>query len=127
MSEIYSFPDKKVLIAEDDELSSEIIQQMMSLCSIAPDVAKDGEEVVEMVKKKEYDLLILDIHMPKKTGLEAVKMIRELGGKQPIIVALTASILPTEVHEIKQAGFDDYVRKPMEFSEMQKLLRKHLG
>lgn len=121
-----SFPDKKILVAEDDELSREIIQQMLSLCQITPDVASNGDEVVEMVKKNEYDLLILDIHMPKKNGLEAVKLIREMKVKQPIIVALTASILPTEVFEIKQAGFDDYARKPLEFEEMQRLLLKHL-
>lgn len=122
-----SFPDKKVLIAEDDPLSREIIQQMLSLCSITPDVACDGEEVIELVQKKEYDLLILDIHMPKKTGLEIVRLIRKKGAKQPVIVALTASVLPTEVSEIRLAGFDDYARKPLEFSEMKALLLKHLS
>ena len=122
-----SFPDKKVLVAEDDPLSREIIQQMLSLCSITPDVACDGDEVIKQVQKTEYDLLILDIHMPKKNGLETVRLIRKMAAKQPIIVALTASVLPTEVMEIKLAGFDDYARKPLEFSEMKILLLKHLS
>jgi CheY-like chemotaxis protein len=122
-----SFPEKKVLIAEDDELSREIIHQMLNLCAISPDVAKDGDEVMAWIEKKEYDLLILDIHMPKKNGLEVAKIIRKMGVKQPVILALTASVLPTEVSEIKYAGFDDYVRKPLEFNELKKVLLKYFS
>jgi len=120
------FKDAKVLVAEDNDASLEIIKHMLNLMQISPDIALNGEEAVEFAKKNSYDLLILDIHMPKMDGNQATREIRTLDVKQPIIVALTASVFTKENQDSLDAGFDDYLNKPIELEGIELLLRKHL-
>ncbi|MCC5832201.1 MAG: response regulator [Chlamydiales bacterium] len=122
-----AFPDKKILIAEDDPLSMEILKHMLGLCAITPDAASDGEAALRFALEKRYDMIILDIHMPNKTGFEVVQEIRNKIKDHPIVVALTASVIPAELQQIKVAGFDSYVRKPIEIEDIFQLLEKYFA
>ena len=99
---------------------------MLKLFGIQADQAVDGIQTLEMVQKKDYDLLILDIHMPHKDGNQAAKEIRELNIKQPVLVALTASVFESEKAASMAAGFDDYYNKPLELSGLETILVKYL-
>ena len=120
------FKDAKVLVAEDNEFSLEVIRQMLKLFGIDADAAVDGVEALSKVQSKEYDLLILDIHMPNMDGNEAARKIRKLAIKQPTLVALTASVFEEEKQASLSAGFDDYYNKPLEMNGLEGMLIKHL-
>ncbi|MFN0065638.1 MAG: response regulator [Chlamydiales bacterium] len=121
-----AFTDAKVLVAEDNEFALEIIKHILGLFKIVPDLAKDGVEAMECVKKNKYDLLILDIHMPRKNGNEVAREIRMLSIEQPLIIALTASAFASEREESMAAGFDDYLYKPIEIEKIEVMLKKYL-
>jgi len=78
------------------------------------DAAVDGFQAIEAFKKKKYNLILMDVHMPVCNGLDATKAIRdierELGGHIPI-VAVTASVADESICE--QAGMDDFIAKPI--------------
>ena len=120
------FKGAKVLVAEDNDFSLEVIKHMLKLFGIQADHAIDGVETVAMAQKKDYDLIILDIHMPNKDGNQAAREIREMEIKQPILVALTASAFESGKAAIMAAGFDAYYSKPLELDGLEEMLKKHL-
>lgn len=121
-----SFTNAHVLVAEDYDISVEIITEMLRLMGIEPDIARDGEETVNKAKKKDYDLILMDILMPKIDGYEATKLIRELKIRQPIITALTAGVQLSDKKKCLDAGMDDFLNKPLILLDLEKHLKKHL-
>lgn len=121
------FSGANVLVAEDNHFGREIIKHMLNYFGIQPEIVEDGEQVFSEVEKKEYDLIILDIHMPKMTGIDVAKLIRSKPIRQPLLVALTASAFAHEKQEAMDAGFDDYVYKPVELKDIEELLKKYLS
>lgn len=82
------------------------------------DTVNDGQEVIDALKNKHYDLILMDIQMPNMNGLEATAIIRnELKNTIPII-ALTVSVLPSRIKDCMSAGMDDFVMKPFELNEL---------
>lgn len=79
------------------------------------DVAGDGAKAIKAVKRKAYELILMDVQMPKLDGISATKLIRAMEG--PIanipIIALTANVLPEQVRQYRQAGVSDHVAKPI--------------
>jgi len=105
---------KKVLIADDEQDILEIISYNLSKEGYEIYTAKDGNEAIEQAKKLNPDLIILDIMMPYKTGIEVCQLLRSLPAFQDtLIIFLTA--LSDEASHIKglETGADDYVSKPI--------------
>lgn len=121
------FPNTQVLVVEDYEFNLEIIVEMLKMMGIEPDVAANGEEAVEKVKSKNYDIILMDVLMPKMDGYQASKIIRSLSIPQPIILALTASVQPQDKKKCLDAGMNDFINKPMEFEDLEKALKQHLS
>ena len=109
----------KILVVEDDNQIQELIVEFLSSQGYKVDMANDGVEGYEKFKKDKYDLVILDVMMPKLNGYSLCKMIKNLN-KQVSIIFLTA--LDDEESEIK--GFDldadDYISKPFSFNILVK-------
>ena len=85
------------------------------------DVVDNGEEAVNRVKEDKYDVVLMDIHMPGISGLEATKIIRTFD-KALTIFALTAVTLEDKMHEFEEAGFDDIISKPFKQDDFEKKL-----
>ena len=107
----------QVLIVDDDELNREIIADMIELKNVCFDEAEDGLQACEMAKKKNYDIIYMDLMMPNMDGVTATNNIR----KQPLspspkIIAVTAKKF-TNATKLTKAGFDDFISKP--FTEDQ--------
>ena len=84
------------------------------------DLARDGEEAVEKVRAGAYDLVLMDLQMPRMDGLSATRAIRGVGGiRQPRIVALTANAMESDRQASVDAGMDDFLCKPFQASELQ--------
>ena len=85
------------------------------------DVVDNGEAAVEQVKSTDYNVVLMDIHMPGISGLEATKIIRTFD-KELTIFALTAVTLEDKMHEFDEAGFNDIISKPFKQEDFEKKL-----
>ena len=85
------------------------------------DIVDNGEAAVEKVKENSYNVVLMDIHMPGISGLEATKIIRTFD-KKLTIFALTAVTLEDKMHEFDEAGFDDIISKPFKQADFEKKL-----
>ncbi len=119
------FPNAKILIAEDNKFSREIITRMFKIFDINPILVEDGAEAIEKIKSNSFDLVILDVHMPKKNAFEVIEEIRALPMNQPIFVALSATLMQEEEKRIQLAGFKEFMKKPLEIESVEELLKKH--
>ena len=106
----------KLLVVDDNEMNLMVIGQYFDNWKIQFDEAKNGLEAVELVKKNQYDVVLMDLQMPIMDGYEAVKKIRSLGEEYislPII-ALSASVSNEVVARVTEHGMDDYLSKPFD-------------
>ena len=119
----------KALIVEDNKTNQMLLRMLLDDLNIESDIANDGLEAVEAVKNKEYDIILMDENMPNMNGIEATKQIRELESKKQSttpIVAVTANALVEDKKRFLEAGMDDYLSKPIVYSELQRVLSKYL-
>lgn len=121
------FSDVKMLVVEDYDFSMEIIVEMLRLMGIEPDTANNGEEAVEKVKHQKYDLILMDLLMPKMDGYEATRFIRKLPIEQPIITALTAGVQQIDQKKCLDAGMNDFLIKPLTLIDLEAYLKQHLA
>jgi PAS domain S-box-containing protein len=110
-----------ILVAEDNIFNTKVLTRFLEIWGITYDVAEDGQEALEKIRQKEFDIVLMDLHMPRMDGYEATKRIRETG-KHPFILALTASASLGNKEEMAKMGFDDYAVKPINPKELYKRL-----
>jgi CheY-like chemotaxis protein len=109
----------KILIAEDNQINQELALAMFARLGYAPEIVINGLEAIAAVRSKAYDLLFLDLHMPKMDGIETTKyLVREwknfgLTYPRPKIIAMTANAMQGDREVCLDAGMDDYISKPI--------------
>jgi signal transduction histidine kinase/CheY-like chemotaxis protein len=111
----------KILLAEDNKINQLVAKRFLDRFGFQSDIANDGNETIQMVRKNDYDLILMDIQMPELDGLEATRFIRSklTGKKKGIkIMAMTASVLKKEIDRCYEAGMDDYIPKPFDPDEL---------
>ena len=113
--------DVKILIVEDNKINQMITKKILNKMDLYCDVVENGEDAVEQVKSTAYDVVLMDIHMPGISGLEATKIIRTFD-KELTIFALTAVTLEDKMHEFGEAGFNDIISKPFKQEDFEKKL-----
>lgn len=111
----------KILVVEDNKINQMITKKILTKMKLNCDVVDNGEEAVDMVKTNNYDVVLMDIHMPGISGLEATKIIRTFD-KELTIFALTAVTLEDKMDEFDEAGFDDIISKPFKQEDFEKKL-----
>jgi len=107
----------KILVVEDDRKVAGFIEQGLREEGYAVDVAPDGEQATMLAHVYEYDLVVLDVMLPKKTGLQVATELRREGRSTPILM-LTARDTTEDVVRGLDAGADDYITKPFKFDEL---------
>lgn len=129
--EVYA--GKRVLLAEDNELNKEIAVEILRMMGITVDWVNNGAEAVERFAKTEpgtYDLILMDIQMPKMNGYEATRAIRSMehpGGKYIPIVAMTADAFKKDEQRAKEAGMDGHLSKPISIDRLKQILKRFLA
>jgi CheY-like chemotaxis protein len=126
-----TFADRHILLAEDIEINREIVQVLLDSTGIKIDNAENGIEALAKVKEApdKYDLILMDVQMPKMDGLEATRRIRGLPSqrcKEIPIIAMTANVFKDDVEKCIEAGMNDHMGKPLDMDEMFEKLRKYL-
>jgi CheY-like chemotaxis protein len=125
---------KTILIAEDMEINREIINTLLKNTKVNIDNAVDGAEAFEMYSKNpgKFDLILMDIHMPNMNGLDATRKIRTLEADLPElkkripIIAMTASAFSEDIHNSLDSGMDRHLAKPVELTEVFRVLDDYL-
>jgi signal transduction histidine kinase/CheY-like chemotaxis protein/HPt (histidine-containing phosphotransfer) domain-containing protein len=121
----------RVLLAEDVPDVYVVIRQILQKMNLEVEIAEDGRMACEMAETsktegKPFDLILMDIQMPKRNGYEATRRLRQHGWKGPI-VALTAHALVGDREKCLAAGCDDYIAKPITAKGLRDVLTRYLG
>jgi CheY-like chemotaxis protein len=118
----------RILVAEDDPASLEMVQMYLESKGYEVSAAPDGNRAFDMAGSGEFDLLILDVHMPLYGGQEVLQMLRKRLLVHPIkIIALTADTRWELRDEMKRDGVDGYLIKPVSLSELGKEVTRLLA
>lgn len=116
----------RLLVTEDNMVNRKLILRMLDSLGISADTANDGQECVDKITMDcSYNMILMDIQMPRKNGFDASCEVRKLGYTGPII-ALTANAQNADREKAKEAQMDDFMTKPVSKKELAKMLRKYL-
>ena len=107
----------RVLIAEDDRRVPGLLKNRLKSDHISADVCHDGQEALELSGVVRYDVIVLDIMMPRMDGLEAVRRMRERGTDTPVLFLTARDAIEDRVGGLN-AGADDYLVKPFAYEEL---------
>lgn len=115
LTPIAGLKDKKVLLAEDNEINQMVAREMLEGLGLTVDIAENGRRAVEMVGTNHYDAVFMDIQMPEMDGLEATRRIRADGRFSGLpILALTAHGMVGDREKSLEAGMNDHISKPID-------------
>ncbi|WP_374957431.1 response regulator [Gilvibacter sp.] len=114
-----------VLVVEDNKINQMITKKILEKNKMKCDVADNGETAIEMVTKNNYHIVLMDIHMPGISGIEATQRIREFNKELPII-ALTAVTIDENLDEFYRAGFNEIIPKPFKTEEFFEKIHRTL-
>lgn len=116
--------DFRVLLVEDNEVNRIVALGLLNEIGLEADVAMDGAEAVRLARGGDYDIILMDIHMPVMNGLEATQAIRKLPVKHAFIIALTADATSKERDACLAAGMDAFISKPIDYVVLNSLIMK---
>lgn len=118
--------DLRVLLAEDDEDCRFLMDRILGKAVKSYSIARDGLEVIDLLEKEDFDLILMDVSMPQQDGLETTRVIRE-GKRLPNIriIALTAHALPEDRKRCLDAGMDDQLTKPIRVDRLKSCLMEN--
>lgn len=120
----------RILIAEDEKDLNALLKKRLEEQSYSVDACFDGQEAIDYIACTEYDVIMLDIMMPKKSGLEVLKVLRQKDRRTPVLLLTAKDSIEDRVIGL-DAGADDYMVKPFAFEELlariRVMLRKHSG
>ena len=117
MNKIDKQKEAKILLVEDDPNLSMVIQDYLEMLNYQTKLCKDGDEGLDEFRRNRYDLIILDVMMPKKDGFSVAQEIRKVDNQIPIVF-LTAKALKEDRIKGFQSGCDDYICKPFSTEEL---------
>ncbi len=120
-------PVAKILVAEDNPPSAELLHDHLGSLGYGVDVATDGTLAIEMAMSGRYRLLILDVNMPGQDGVEVLKRLRAELAQPPKVIVVTADRLATRRDELTQAGIDGYMTKPVDLRRLTEEVERVLA
>lgn len=112
----------KILVVEDDRVLNKSIVKLLKTQQYSVDMAFDGEEALDYIMMAQYDVLLIDVMMPKMNGFDLVKELRRRGVKTPVLLLTARDSLEDKIQGL-DLGADDYVVKPFEFDELLARIR----
>ncbi|MGW8556704.1 response regulator [Streptomyces tubercidicus] len=114
----------RILLAEDNSVNRQLALRMLQKLGYTADAVENGVDAVNTLRKEKYDVVLMDVHMPMMSGLEAARKIhQELPThRRPRIVALTASAMAEDYEACLAAGMDDFISKPLHLNDLRAVL-----
>lgn len=127
------FRGRRILLAEDNDLNAEITMEVLKDIDLVVERAEDGQRCVEMIDAAPagyYDLILMDIQMPRMNGYEATRIIRQMKDKEKAnitILAMTANAFEEDKREAIESGMNAHLSKPIEVEKLIKTLKRRLN
>jgi PAS domain S-box-containing protein len=113
-----------VLVVEDDDVNQLLVKNLLEKKSISITIASNGQEAVDIVSNNDFDLILMDCHMPVMNGYEATDYIKNRLNSSTPIIALSANAYDDDIKKAKDSGMDDYIIKPIDVDIFFKTLAK---
>jgi signal transduction histidine kinase/DNA-binding response OmpR family regulator/HPt (histidine-containing phosphotransfer) domain-containing protein/PAS domain-containing protein len=119
----------KILLVEDNVINQKVALLMLQRLGYRADVVANGLEALEALRRESYNVVLMDVQMPKMDGLEASRLIRQEASLEspPRIVAMTANAMRGDREACLQAGMDDYISKPIQIQDLLRVLSQQPG
>ncbi len=118
---------KKVLIVEDNELNLKLFRDLMEAHGLNTLESRDGKDAVKLAEKERPDLIVMDIQLPKVSGIDVIKEIKEHKSLRHIpIVAVTAFAMREDEEKIMESGCEAYVAKPISVEPFINTIEQYL-
>jgi DNA-binding response OmpR family regulator len=111
-----------ILVVEDDAPLARIVKKSLESGGHTVEVAVDGQEGLDLGRRRSHDAVVLDIQLPKVNGMDVCRMLREDGNRVPIIMLTARGAVADRINGL-DAGADDYLPKPFSLAELQARLR----
>lgn len=115
-----------LLLVEDNPINQVVAGDMLDTLGLTYETAENGLEAIDKVTSHAYDLVLMDVQMPKMDGYTATQALREKGFKDLVICGLSANALKEDLEKARQSGMSDYLTKPLVMGELQKVLQRYL-
>ena len=123
-----NYSDKKVLIVDDNKLNIKVVSKIMSEFELNIDSCDSGFNAIEKIENNEhYDIIFMDIMMPKMSGVETLKKLKEIDNFNTPVVALTADAMEGKSTKYMEVGFYEYLSKTINKDELKRVLDKCLN
>jgi signal transduction histidine kinase/CHASE2 domain-containing sensor protein/CheY-like chemotaxis protein len=121
--------NRQILLAEDNLINQKVALRQLAKLGYQVDIANNGREVLEKIKCKRYDLILMDCHMPVLDGYETTMAIRKLpdSHREMVIIALTASAMRSDLEQAIAAGMNDFLSKPVKVEQLQQMIEGWLS
>lgn len=116
-------PSLRILVAEDNLVNQKLMLQLLKKFGYTVDIAEDGGEAIEYTKAKQYDLIFMDMQMPRVSGIDAaIQILKDHGERAPRIIAVTANASTEDRRRCLEAGMHDFISKPIQVSELKSVI-----
>jgi CheY-like chemotaxis protein len=118
---------KKVLIAEDSSVIQNLTKKILMMQNYSIHSAKNGEQVLKALESESFDIILMDINMPKMDGMECTRAVRALDDKEKAaipIIAITGNAKNYSIEDFKEAGINEYLQKPLNFDQLVETVKK---
>lgn len=118
---------KSILVVDDSKINLKVAGQILKPYEFKIVNAESGYEALELAENQTFDLILMDIMMPKMNGVETLNKLKKIDGFDVPVVALTADAIEGQDEKYINAGFDDYLSKPIDRYQLNKVINKYLG
>lgn len=118
---------KRILVVDDSKINLKVANNILKPYNFTIVEACSGFEALELAETGTFDLILMDIMMPKMNGVECLRRLKEIPGFDIPVVALTADAIEGQDEKYIQAGFNDYLSKPIDRYQLNRVLNKYLG
>ena len=122
-------PDKKrVLVAEDSSVIQNLTKKVLQFQNYEIISVKDGQQVIDKMEKEHYDVILMDINMPKMNGMECSKQVRAMADRSKAetpIIAISGNADNYSEEDFKDAGINEYIPKPIDFDHLVETVNRY--
>lgn len=122
-------PDKKkVLVAEDSSVIQNLTKRILQFQNFDITSVRDGQEVIDAVQQENYDVILMDINMPKMNGMECSRAIRDMKDQQKAkvpIIAISGNAMNYTEEDFTNAGINEFIQKPIDFDQLVETVQKY--
>jgi len=118
---------RRILVVDDNRINLELIRSALSPLGFEIYTALSGEDALDEFRRHEPDCVLMDIQLPGIDGTETMRRIRAISGRRVPVIALTAYAMKGDRQGFLEAGFDEYISKPVDIGALHEMVRHFLG